>query len=155
MASWINLLDCIYPVGSIYCSVSSTSPASIVGGTWSAITEGACLGAAGKNFSVNNYNGSTIMTEAQMPSHSHNPGKNSDGYDVYFQTCRSASTDSIARRYFSTSSNGTQVILSAQTSASDYSSIEDVSATRWSETTGEDQDYYPYQYSVYIWVRTA
>ena len=28
MATWVNLLDIIYPVGSIYHSTSSTSPAS-------------------------------------------------------------------------------------------------------------------------------
>ena len=34
MATWVNLLDVIYPVGSIYISNSSTSPSSVVGGTW-------------------------------------------------------------------------------------------------------------------------
>ena len=30
----INLIDLIYPIGSIYISVNSTSPASLFGGTW-------------------------------------------------------------------------------------------------------------------------
>lgn len=34
MANWVNLMDVIYPVGSIYLSASSTSPASIIGGSW-------------------------------------------------------------------------------------------------------------------------
>lgn len=38
MSSFVNLLDIIYPVGSIYQSMNSLSPASTVGGTWVAIT---------------------------------------------------------------------------------------------------------------------
>lgn len=38
MSSFVNLLDIIYPVGSIYQSMNSSSPASTVGGTWVAIT---------------------------------------------------------------------------------------------------------------------
>lgn len=38
MASWISLLDIVYPVGSFYMSTSSVSPASIVGGTWTQLT---------------------------------------------------------------------------------------------------------------------
>lgn len=34
MANWVNLMDIIYPVGSIYLSANSTSPSSIIGGTW-------------------------------------------------------------------------------------------------------------------------
>jgi hypothetical protein len=38
-----NLLDYIYPVGSVYISVSSTSPATLFGGTWSAFGAGKTL----------------------------------------------------------------------------------------------------------------
>lgn len=34
MSNFVNLLDIIYPVGSIYQSMSATSPASTIGGTW-------------------------------------------------------------------------------------------------------------------------
>lgn len=33
----LNLLDYVYPIGSIYMSTSSTSPASFLGGTWEQI----------------------------------------------------------------------------------------------------------------------
>lgn len=36
--AWMNLLSVIYPVGSIYWSYNATSPASIIGGTWSQFT---------------------------------------------------------------------------------------------------------------------
>lgn len=38
MATWVNLLDVIYPVGSMYFSFSPTTPASIIGGSWTQIT---------------------------------------------------------------------------------------------------------------------
>ena len=38
MSSFVNLLDVIYPVGSVIHTFSSVSPASTVGGTWTAVT---------------------------------------------------------------------------------------------------------------------
>lgn len=37
MSNFVNLLDIIYPVGSIYQSMSATSPADLIGGTWTKI----------------------------------------------------------------------------------------------------------------------
>ena len=34
MSNFVNLLDIVYPVGSIYQSMNATSPASTIGGTW-------------------------------------------------------------------------------------------------------------------------
>lgn len=71
MATWVNLLDIIYPAGSLYISRNSTSPASIVGGTWTQI-KGAVLAATGANgFAAQGYGGNLAMTVEQMPSHSH------------------------------------------------------------------------------------
>lgn len=39
MSNYVNLLDIIYPVGSIYITFSATSPTNIVGGTWTTITD--------------------------------------------------------------------------------------------------------------------
>lgn len=39
MSNWVNILDLAYPVGSVYITTSTTSPASTLGGTWSAISE--------------------------------------------------------------------------------------------------------------------
>lgn len=37
MSNYVNLLDIIYPVGSIYHSMDATSPADFIGGTWTKI----------------------------------------------------------------------------------------------------------------------
>lgn len=72
MATWVNLMDVVYPVGSIYLSVASTSPSSTIGGTWTQI-KGAVLAAYGANSfaSSGNYGGSLKISVSQMPSHNH------------------------------------------------------------------------------------
>lgn len=65
-------MDIVYPVGSIYLSVASTSPSSTIGGTWTQI-KGAVLAAYGANSfaSSGNYGGSLKISVSQMPSHKH------------------------------------------------------------------------------------
>lgn len=69
--TWKSILDMFYPVGSLYFSTNYTSPASVIGGSWTQI-ENALLGATGdKMGDIKNYNGSYRITTSQMPSHSH------------------------------------------------------------------------------------
>ena len=72
MATWVNLLDIIYPVGSIYHSTSSTSPASSIGGTWSAISGRFLLG-ANSTYTAGSQDGAASVTLSvnQIPAHSH------------------------------------------------------------------------------------
>lgn len=37
MSNFVNLMDIVYPVGSIYHSMNTTSPADSIGGTWTKI----------------------------------------------------------------------------------------------------------------------
>ena len=61
---------CPFPVGAIYQSTSSTSPASIYGGGWTPLTDGRFLRPQG---SWNNLGGENThkLTVAEMPSHFH------------------------------------------------------------------------------------
>ena len=70
--AFVNLLSVIYPVGAVYFSINNTSPASIVGGSWTQLT-GGCLGLAGSaGFAASGANGgSKKISTNQMPSHSH------------------------------------------------------------------------------------
>lgn len=45
MSTWTNILDLVYPVGSLYQSVNSSSPASLFGGTWTRYTDNSVLSA--------------------------------------------------------------------------------------------------------------
>lgn len=62
----------IYPVGAIYMSASSTSPASLFGGTWEQIKNRFLL-AAGDTYVAGATGGEAIhtLTVEEMPSHSH------------------------------------------------------------------------------------
>lgn len=78
----LDILNMVYPVGSIYMSVNSTSPATLFGGTWVAIAEGRTLVGVGTGTDIN---GDTMtwtseaeggeylhtLTIDEMPSHSH------------------------------------------------------------------------------------
>ena len=63
---------CPFPVGSIYQSTSSTSPASIYGGGWSALTDGRFLRPQGSWNSLGGEN-EHKLTVAEMPRHNHFP----------------------------------------------------------------------------------
>lgn len=67
-----DLVNLIYPVGSIYTSVSSTSPGTLFGGTWVKLENRFLLG-AGSSYT----NGATggeatvTLTVGQLPIHKH------------------------------------------------------------------------------------
>lgn len=63
MSNFVNIMDIIYPVGSIYQSMSTTSPADFIGGTWTRLdsdtficngTPGATGGANERKLSIKN-----------------------------------------------------------------------------------------------------
>lgn len=66
----------IYPVGAIYMSVSSTTPATLFGGTWTALRDRFLIG-AGSTYTVNATGGETehTLTVDEMPSHRHKPSE--------------------------------------------------------------------------------
>lgn len=68
MSNYVNLLDIVYPVGSIYHSMNSTSPAASIGGTWTAIKT-FLLGSttSGKTGGEEVH----TLTINEMPAHSH------------------------------------------------------------------------------------
>lgn len=68
-----SVLERCYPVGSIYCSVNSTSPATLFGfGTWTQIKDRFLL-ACGDVYSNNTTGGasSVALSVANIPSHTH------------------------------------------------------------------------------------
>lgn len=72
-----SLTSAIYPVGSIYMSVSSTNPSTYFGGTWVAWGSGRVpvgINTSDTNFSTVEKTGGSktvTLTTAQMPSHTH------------------------------------------------------------------------------------
>ena len=70
--AFINILEIVYPVGSVYISTANVSPAENIGGTWTPI-QGAVLGFTGANNFADstNYGGNLKILVEQIPSHTH------------------------------------------------------------------------------------
>ena len=129
-----NIVDLIYPVGSIYTSVSSISPATLFGGEWEEI-KGRFLVAQGNNGASGNEllnltagetGGETAhnLTVEELPSHSH-----SFSYAQY-----------------------------GRTSGSDTASaLQYTGATKQTDNTGSGWSHnnLPPYLAVYMWKRTA
>lgn len=126
--AWINFLEFVYPVGSVYFSTINTSPASVIGGTWSQLT-GGMLGLAGSEgvASAGSDGGSIKISIEQMPPHRHREevAVNATGF-------------------------GRQAKAVSNTPAN-YITVED-----WSiQSTGGGQNFIPAHTAVYAWKRTA
>lgn len=72
--AWANYptIDKVYPVGAIYISANSTSPATLFGGTWERIQDTFLL-AAGSTYAGGSTGGEAehTLTETEMPTHRH------------------------------------------------------------------------------------
>ena len=145
-----NLVDLIYPVGSIYISVNSTNPATLFGGTWSQLQNRFLLG-AGSSYTAGATGGAATvtLTTDQMPSHTHTISSsgthNHTGYSRsvmsgggnYVTLGTSATDDVSATSYKITSSEGAHTHSPAKTGG------------------GESHNNMPPYLVVYMWKRTA
>ena len=89
-----TLLDMVYPVGSIYLSVSGTDPQTLFGGTWARL-EDVFLLAAGAKHPAGSTGGEEAhtITEGEMPSH----GNHLMQGRMYEEMAENASNDSSYR----------------------------------------------------------
>ena len=76
-----DLLNKVYPVGSIYMSAVNVSPASFLGGTWQAIEQGRMLMAAGSSWQAGTTGGNAYhtLTIAELPAHNHSATETAAG----------------------------------------------------------------------------
>ena len=73
---WMNFLAIVYPIDSIYITVSDDSPAQLIGGTWNELKGRYYLRtftAAGNEGygETGTTGGSNYITVSQLPAHSH------------------------------------------------------------------------------------
>ena len=85
-----SVLDSIYPVGSIYMSITSTDPSTMFGGTWEQI-QGRFLIGQNTTYTAGSTGGAATvaLTARQMPKHGHNIyawDSNNSNYDAYHWT---------------------------------------------------------------------
>ena len=86
-----DIINIVYPVGSIYISVNSTSPASLFGGTWEQIKDRFLL-AAGDTYKAGATGGEAThtLTVDEMPTHSHLTGISHSDTGSYVSGMQSA-----------------------------------------------------------------
>ena len=69
-----QILDIIYPVGSVYLSWNSTDPKNLFGGTWTRLSGGflyGCVSSVGTGNGTGTATNSHTLTIDQMPAHNH------------------------------------------------------------------------------------
>lgn len=66
--AFINLLQAVYPVGAVYISTVNTSPSSVIGGTWTQITNAALRASTSIGYTGSDTHTITIN---EIPSHRH------------------------------------------------------------------------------------
>ena len=91
-----DLLNRVYPVGSIYMSAVNVSPASFLGGTWQAIEQGRMLMAAGSSWQAGTTGGAAYhaLTVQEMPAHDHSAAETAAGGHTHEASTGSAGAHS-------------------------------------------------------------
>ena len=128
-----NIVDLIYPVGSIYMSVNSVDPSTLFGGTWEQIEDKFLL-ASGTNYASGTTGGEAThtLTTNEIPSHSHREANSTVVYN-----------DSSSNR-FATSGSGTRISLATNLNINTNST-----------GGGQAHNNMPPYLAVNIWKRTA
>ena len=91
-----DLLNRVYPVGSIYMSAVNVSPAAFLGGTWQAIEQGRMLMAAGSSWQAGTTGGAAYhaLTIAELPAHDHSATETAAGGHTHGASTGSAGAHS-------------------------------------------------------------
>lgn len=135
-----QLLNKVYPVGSVYMSVNSTSPATLFGGTWEQIKDTFLL-SAGDTYAAGATGGESdhTLTIAEMPSHRHS-------HYSHFQW-HSGSTNTLQV-------SGTSINVANQQG---YAHVDTQEVATYStyEGNGDAHNNMPPYLAVYVWKRTA
>ena len=95
----VNIIDKVYPIGSIYMSVVNNSPANFIGGTWVALNEGRVLIGANSTYTAGKTGGEFThkITVAELPEHNHSASTASAG--AHTHTASTNSTGDHAHNY--------------------------------------------------------
>lgn len=80
--TWTSLLDAVYPVGAVYQSWSSTSPATLFGGTWTQITSSFLYAANSAGITGGEQNHTLTVSELAEHSHSYSGGPTNNSYGL-------------------------------------------------------------------------
>lgn len=165
MSSGLGInLDRVYPVGSIYLSVSNTSPNELFGGVWEQIKDCFLL-ACGDKFA----NGTKGGTEtAQLPAHNHigntktttNTTTSTNGNHTHnimsgYGGDINGKTDAFRYQYWGTDDGGPHIQRydMIQTTGNHNHTFVHQHTLETNNTGGESHNNMPPYLSVYVWKR--
>lgn len=108
-----NLLNKMYPVGSIYITNTNTNPSSTLGGTWQAYAQGRTLvGVDGSSYtSAGSTGGKAIksITTSNMAAHTHNASISGKVTSTFKGTSTSTSSSGSHTHSISVNTSGSEV----------------------------------------------
>lgn len=138
-----SIVDMIYPIGSIYMSVNSTSPQTLFGGTWEQIKDTFLL-ATGDTYANGSTGGSATVTltsaQSGVPAHSHKYQDYNTTYTLKTTNRKPGTSTAVAYGTSLTAGGGATERTSSNNTAADAS---------------QSHENMPPYLTVYIWKRTA
>lgn len=148
-----NIFDLIYPVGAIYMSVNSTSPATLFGGTWVQIKDTFLL-AAGNTYTAGSTGGKAKvnLSVENLPSHTHTGKTHVDGAHVHYSTAYGWMIDGVgnARTAVAEGSSGFGADIKIRADGSEHQHWFTTDATG----NGKEHENMPPYLAVFVWKRT-
>lgn len=145
---WSALVDKLYPVGCIYQSSSSTSPASFLGGAWERIKDRFIL-AAGDTYAAGSTGGEAAhtLTVEEMPEHNH-------GQTLFLQNAYSGTE---TKWLFTDYGYLLKHSDTVNPDASSYTGRVSQTHFGWTEKSGSSKTHnnMPPYLTVYVWKRIA
>lgn len=155
-----SIFDLIYPVGSIYMSVNSTNPGTLMAGTtWQRITGRFLLaatdgGSSGASQAPGNTGGAATVTltaaQSGLPSHTHGIGSG-QAFIRYNQT---ATGQGVQERSVASGASGNYKAPVVNSSSVDFSYVSTTGSEGGDNASSAHNNMPPYL-AVYVWKRTA
>ena len=140
-----ELINMIYPVGSIYMSVNAVDPSTLFGGTWEQIKDVFLL-ASGDDYSIGATGGeaSVTLTAAQsgLPSHNHGPSTADASFLI-------TEGDALTRHTVASGSGAVNMVRSPS------AVLRNSNTSSTSQNASQSHENMPPYLAVNVWKRTA
>lgn len=164
-----NILNSIYPIGSVYISINNTNPSTYFGGTWVQIQDTFLL-AAGSTYTAGTTGGEAthVLTTAEMPAHTHDRGTMEIAgmvrcYSEYNKNNGDFDTNGVSGAFHFTTGTDTEYGTTTNASSGSNDSIRNVqfhASRNWTGSTSSvgsnsAHNNMPPYLVVYMWKRTA
>lgn len=153
--AYVNLMDIVYPVGSVYITTTLVSPASSIGGTWTEVT-GKYLKAVSSSSDAALSTGGSDTVQGTVyiryGAYKRNTASVLGGDDVFLQAAaanENGSNDWVNYRTYDT------VTVEANANTSDNSGKYATGYLYYLDLKTTSEDNNPPYMTVHIWYRTA